>query len=447
MNNRELIFKKIDVIIYVALICYLLDIIILGGGELTRFFGISSKMISFAIAVILSGVMILFDIKNYITNKSLLAVAGFMMIVAINAVRGIFTTDGISVAILISDVKGFMNFLIVIPMIYILNSKERVTKLIKIVTIVLTAIAGIVIILGFYLKFPQAIQDIIYRFLNDNTICGLAGLTSNTVRVFFHTASRLFFCGFLFALGLSIFDKRKNLWMSSMVLQVIAIILSFTRSIYLGLFIAAVVLVIVVLLVQRDEFEILLKRVIFMCVVVICSTALISVIQGENIFSVAINRCILGIVTETPSGGDETNDSDENILGNIESEQANLSIREIRTKTALENIAKSPLIGNGLGTINDPNGLIIEYFYLDLMSKTGILGLVLFLLPICVVSVLMWQNRMVYCREQRMTALFVWTMVIYLLVISYFNPCMNTTTGLSIYSLLIAVVQPWKNNK
>ena len=248
MNNKELILKKIDVIIYVALICYLLDIIILGGGELTRFFGISSKMISFAIAVILSGAMILLDIKNYITNKSLLAVAGFMMIVAINAVRGIFATDGISVAILISDVKGFLNFLIVIPMVYILNSKERVTKLIKIVTIALTAIAGIVIILSFYLKFPQAIQDIIYKFLNDNTICGLAGLTSNTVRVFFHIASRLFFCGFLFALGLSIFDKRKKLWMLSMVLQVIAIILSFTRSIYLGLFIAAVVLVIVVLL-------------------------------------------------------------------------------------------------------------------------------------------------------------------------------------------------------
>lgn len=449
MKNKERLFEKLEVVVYIAVICYLLDIIILGGGDLTRIFGISSKMIFFAIAVVLSGVMMLFDIKRYITNKSLLTVAAFMIIVALNAVRGMVLSENISMSILVSDVKGFLNFLMVIPMIYVLNSKERVMRLVKIVTIVLTILAGGVIILGFYNKFPAVIQNILYRFLNENTICGIAGLTANTVRVFFHTASRLFFGGFLFALGLSVLDKRKILWMVSMVLQVIAIILSFTRSIYLGLFVVAVILVIVVLLYYKEEFKILCRHVSIVCVAVVCAITLISAFQSENVFEVAINRCILGVSSQTPSGDssvDNTeNDTEETpLLGNLESEQVNLSVRAIRTKTSLENIAKSPLIGNGLGTINDPNGDLIEYFYLDLLSKVGVFGLIIFLAPFLYASLTIWKNKGVYSREQKIMSLLVWGMVIYLLVISYFNPCMNTTTGLCMYSLLVSIVIPWK---
>ena len=171
-----------------------------------------------------------------------------------------------------------------------------------------------------------------------------------------------------------------------------------------------------------------------------------------NVFAVAINRCILGITTESP-GGDatedpgETEDTEENILGNLESEQANLTIRQIRTETALKNISKNPIFGNGLGTINDPNGDLIEYFYLDLLSKVGIVGFLIFLLPFAIASYFIWKNMAVYDRGQKIIALCVWSMVVYLLIISYFNPCMNTTTGLSIYSMLLGVVQPWKNNK
>lgn len=449
MSNKEKVIKIIDIIIYVAVICYLLDIIVLGGGDLTRVFGISSKMISFAVAVLLSGVMILLDLKNYITNKTLLAVAGFMILVVINAARGIFVGDNISMAILVSDVKGFLNFLMVIPMVYILNSKERVIKLAKICTVALTVLAGIVILLCFYRKYPESVQHMMYEFLSENTICGIAGLTRNTVRVFFHTASRLFFCGFLFALGFSILEKKKTGWMVSMVLQVIAIILSFTRSIYLGLFLAAVALAVIVFFYYKEYFEVFCKRVAVMCIAVVCATVVISVVQGENVFAVAINRCILGIAAESPSDGDteEPEDTEENILGNLEEEQANLTIRQIRTETALKNIAKSPVIGNGLGTINDPNGELIEYFYLDLLSKVGMIGFIVFLLPFAIASYLIWKNMTIYGREQKIITLCVWSMVIYLLVISYFNPCMNTTTGLSIYSMLLGVVQPWKENK
>ena len=449
MSNKEKVIKNIDIIIYVAVICYLLDIIIFGGGDLTRFFGISSKMISFAVAVLLSGVMIVLDIKKYIKNKSLLLVAGFMIIVVINAARGILVSDNISMFILISDVKGFLNFLMVIPMVYILNSKERVIRLAKICTVVLTVLAGIVILLCFYRKFPESVQHMLYEFLSENTICGIAGLTRNTVRVFFHTASRLFFCGFLFALGFSIVEKKKTGWMISMVLQVVAIILSFTRSIYLGLFIAAAALAVIVYIFYKDEFEVFCKRVVVMCVAVVCVTVLISVVQEENVFAVAINRCILGITSETPSVDgteimEETEVTEENILGNLESEQANLTIRQIRTETALKNIAKSPVIGNGLGTVNDPNDELIEYFYLDLLSKVGIVGLIIFLLPFAFASYMIWKNMMVYGREQKIITLCMWSMVTYLLIISYFNPCMNTTTGLCMYSMLLGVVQPWK---
>ena len=448
MKDRAKLFYTLEIIVYIAIIGYLLDIIVLGGGDLTRIFGVSTKMIFFAVAVVLSASMILLDVKKYITNKLLLAVGLFIVVIGINAIRGFVSTDNISTAILLSDVKGFLNFLMVIPMVYVLNQKERVIRLIKAVTITLSVIAVIVIFLSFYLKFPQMIQGGIYEFLSENTICGIARLTRNTIRVFFHTASRLFFGGFLFALGLSIVEKNKTPWIVSMILQVIGIVLSFTRSIYLGLFVAAVALFVVVLRYYKEEFQIMCRHICIMCVAVIASLLLMSVVQGENVFSVAINRCLLAINTEIP-GEDSTEDTEDDtevqFPGNLEDEQANLSIREIRTETALKNISKNPILGSGLGTINDPNGELIEYFYLDLLSKIGIVGVLMFLLPAALATLCMWKNWKQYVREQKLFSILTWTLVLYLLVISYFNPCMNTTTGLSMYCLLLAVVMPWKS--
>ena len=58
-----------------------------------------------------------------------------------------------------------------------------------------------------------------------------------------------------------------------------------------------------------------------------------------------------------------------------------MAIREQRKTLALENIKKHPLFGGGLGVSNDINDGFIEYFYLDILSKIGFIGFIIFIIP------------------------------------------------------------------
>ena len=55
-------------IVYVAIILYLLDIIVLGSGNLAKIGGISTRMIFFAVALIGTLPNVIANIKKYITN-------------------------------------------------------------------------------------------------------------------------------------------------------------------------------------------------------------------------------------------------------------------------------------------------------------------------------------------------------------------------------------------
>jgi hypothetical protein len=49
-----------------------------------------------------------------------------------------------------------------------------------------------------------------------------------------------------------------------------------------------------------------------------------------------------------------------------------------------------------------------------------------------------------YSSEQRLLSLACWFGLLFLMIISYFNPCMNTSWGLMVYGLVIAISVPWK---
>ena len=76
---------------------------------------------------------------------------------------------------------------------------------------------------------------------------------------------------------------------------------------------------------------------------------------------------------------DKNNKNDK--LTNEKAEIQNLAIREQRKTLAIENIKKHPFFGGGLGVSNDINDGFIEYFYLDILSKIGFIGFIIFIIP------------------------------------------------------------------
>ena len=456
MKSSKTIKIVMEMITYISLVLYMFDVVLLGTGELTKSFGIQSRMIFFGISVLAAVVLILLDLKKYLNNKYLISVLVFMVVIFIAAIRGFVGKQNTS--ILLSDFKGFLNFLIVFPMMAVLYKKNRVISFLKMLSLSLGVVSVLGIILAFYLQMPLEIRHWAYDFFDGYNICMITELTGKVTRIFFNSGSRLFFAGFALSIVFSLIEnKRKIIWIFIASLDIFGVFISYTRSGYLAFVIGIFAFVVLILLFYRDFFKTLAIRACFVGGIVVVLIGMVSVAEKVNLVDVAINRCLFAGAeiedtntnVEKPSDNknDKNNKNDKSELTNKKAEIQNLAIREQRKTLALENIKKHPLFGGGLGVSNDINDGFIEYFYLDILSKIGFIGFIIFIIPFLFSVFDTIILRDVFCKEQRLLALAAQLGCLFVFVISYFNPCLNSSVGLFMYSLALVLSMPWENKK
>lgn len=456
MKSSKTIKIVMEMITYISLVLYMFDVVLLGTGELTKSFGIQSRMIFFGISVLAAVVLILLDLKNYLNNKYLISVLVFMVVIFIAAIRGFVGKQ--NTTILLSDFKGFLNFLIVFPMMAVLYKKNRVISFLKMLSLSLGVVSVLGIILAFYLQMPLEMRRGAYDFFDGYNICMITELTGKVTRIFFNSGSRLFFAGFALSIVFSLIEnKRKIIWIFIASLDIFGVFISYTRSGYLAFVIGIFAFVVLILLFYRDFFKTLAIRACFVGGIVVVLIGMVSVAEKVNLVDVAINRCLFAGAeiedtntnVEKPSDNknDKNNKNDKSELTNKKAEIQNLAIREQRKTLALENIKKHPLFGGGLGVSNDINDGFIEYFYLDILSKIGFIGFIIFIIPFLFSVFDTIILRDVFCKEQRLLALAAQLGCLFVFVISYFNPCLNSSVGLFMYSLALVLSMPWENKK
>lgn len=456
MKSSKTIKIVMEMITYISLVLYMFDVVLLGTGELTKSFGIQSRMIFFGISVLAAVVLILLDLKKYLNNKYLISVLVFMVVIFIAAIRGFVGKQ--NTTILLSDFKGFLNFLIVFPMMAVLYKKNRVISFLKMLSLSLGVVSVLGIILAFYLQMPLEIRYWAYDFFDGYNICMITELTGKVTRIFFNSGSRLFFAGFALSIVFSLIEnKRKIIWIFIASLDIFGVFISYTRSGYLAFVIGIFAFVVLILLFYRDFFKTLAIRACFVGGIVVVLIGMVSVAEKVNLVDVAINRCLFAGAeiedtntnVEKPSDNknDKNNKNDKSELTNKKAEIQNLAIREQRKTLALENIKKHPLFGGGLGVSNDINDGFIEYFYLDILSKIGFIGFIIFIIPFLFSVFDTIILRDVFCKEQRLLALAAQLGCLFVFVISYFNPCLNSSVGLFMYSLALVLSMPWENKK
>lgn len=456
MKSSKTIKIVMEMITYISLVLYMFDVVLLGTGELTKSFGIQSRMIFFGISVLAAVVLILLDLKKYLNNKYLISVLVFMVVIFIAAIRGFVGKQ--NTTILLSDFKGFLNFLIVFPMMAVLYKKNRVISFLKMLSLSLGVVSVLGIILAFYLQMPLEIRHWAYDFFDGYNICMITELTGKVTRIFFNSGSRLFFAGFALSIVFSLIEnKRKIIWIFIASLDIFGVFISYTRSGYLAFVIGIFAFVVLILLFYRDFFKTLAIRACFVGGIVVVLIGMVSVAEKVNLVDVAINRCLFAGAeiedtntnVEKPSDNknDKNNKNDKSELTNKKAEIQNLTIREQRKTLALENIKKHPLFGGGLGVSNDINDGFIEYFYLDILSKIGFIGFIIFIIPFLFSVFDTIILRDVFCKEQRLLALAAQLGCLFVFVISYFNPCLNSSVGLFMYSLALVLSMPWENKK
>ena len=456
MKSSKTIKIVMEMITYISLVLYMFDVVLLGTGELTKSFGIQSRMIFFGISVLAAVVLILLDLKKYLNNKYLISVLVFMVVIFIAAIRGFVGKQ--NTTILLSDFKGFLNFLIVFPMMAVLYKKNRVISFLKMLSLSLGVVSVLGIILAFYLQMPLEMRRGAYDFFDGYNICIITELTGKVTRIFFNSGSRLFFAGFALSIVFSLIEnKRKIIWIFIASLDIFGVFISYTRSGYLAFVIGIFAFVVLILLFYRDFFKTLAIRACFVGGIVVVLIGMVSVAEKVNLVDVAINRCLFAGAeiedtntnVEKPSDNknDKNNKNDKSELTNKKAEIQNLAIREQRKTLALENIKKHPLFGGGLGVSNDINDGFIEYFYLDILSKIGFIGFIIFIIPFLFSVFDTIILRDVFCKEQRLLALAAQLGCLFVFVISYFNPCLNSSVGLFMYSLALVLSMPWENKK
>lgn len=454
MKSSKTIKRAMEMITYISLFLYMFDVVLLGTGELTKNFGIPSRMIFFGISVLAAVVLILLDLKKYLNNKYLISVLVFMVVIFIAAIRGFVGKQ--NTTILLSDFKGFLNFLIVFPMMAVMYKKNRVISFLKMLCLSLGVVSVLGIILAFYLQMPLEIRHWAYDFFDGYNICMITELTGRVTRIFFNSGSRLFFAGFALSIVFSLIEnKRKIIWIFIASLDIFGVFISYTRSGYLAFAIGIFAFVVLILLFYRDFFKPLAIRACFVAGIVVVLIGTVSVAEKANLVDVAINRCLFAGAeiedndtnVDKPSDNKNDKNNKNDKLTNEKAEIQNLAIREQRKTLAIENIKKHPFLGGGLGVSNDINDGFIEYFYLDILSKIGFIGFIIFIIPFLFSAFDTIILRDVFCKEQRLLALAAQLGCLFVFVISYFNPCLNSSVGLFMYSLALVLAMPWENKK
>lgn len=454
MKSSKTIKIVMEMITYISLVLYMFDVVLLGTGELTKSFGIQSRMIFFGISVLAAVVLILLDLKKYLNNKYLISVLVFMVVIFIAAIRGFVGKQ--NTTILLSDFKGFLNFLIVFPMMAVMYKKNRVISFLKMLCLSLGVVSVLGIILAFYLQMPLEIRHWAYDFFDGYNICMITELTGRVTRIFFNSGSRLFFAGFALSIVFSLIEnKRKIIWIFIASLDIFGVFISYTRSGYLAFAIGIFAFVVLILLFYRDFFKPLAIRACFVAGIVVVLIGTVSVAEKANLVDVAINRCLFAGAeiedndtnVDKPSDNKNDKNNKNDKLTNEKAEIQNLAIREQRKTLAIENIKKHPFLGGGLGVSNDINDGFIEYFYLDILSKIGFIGFIFFIIPFLFSAFDTIILRDVFCKEQRLLALAAQLGCLFVFVISYFNPCLNSSVGLFMYSLALVLAMPWENKK
>lgn len=454
MKSSKTIKRAMEMITYISLVLYMFDVVLLGTGELTKNFGIPSRMIFFGISVLAAVVLILLDLKKYLNNKYLISVLVFMVVIFIAAIRGFVGKQ--NTTILLSDFKGFLNFLIVFPMMAVMYKKNRVISFLKMLCLSLGVVSVLGIFLAFYLQMPLEIRHWAYDFFDGYNICMITELTGRVTRIFFNSGSRLFFAGFALSIVFSLIEnKRKIIWIFIASLDIFGVFISYTRSGYLAFAIGIFAFVVLILLFYRDFFKPLAIRACFVAGIVVVLIGTVSVAEKANLVDVAINRCLFAGAeiedndtnVDKPSDNKNDKNNKNDKLTNEKAEIQNLAIREQRKTLAIENIKKHPFLGGGLGVSNDINDGFIEYFYLDILSKIGFIGFIIFIIPFLFSAFDTIILRDVFCKEQRLLALAAQLGCLFVFVISYFNPCLNSSVGLFMYSLALVLAMPWENKK
>lgn len=460
--NKE---RLIDRIAYWLLCIIVFDCAAFGGGSIIKVFGIDFRMVLFALFFLASLPALFRSLKEIFSNGYFLLLLLWGVWLIVSTVRGIQAGNRLDT--IISAWIGFASFGILPGALAVLKDKERILCLMKV-----ACVASAVLMLQIFAALIIYNIDL-HAFISTNYLMiekelgGCTGVNDSVVRIFFRSHPFLVF-GCACSLYFSLTEERKGIRMLHCVniaLSLFGLVVSYTRSIYLCVFACVFVVVAMFAAVMgREGSRRLLKSIrnavgVFLIVLLVCD-----LVFGGLYLSYAVDRT-LGVNfmshAETVLGIDNNRRQSENLDEEpdaldpenealvqdpeVNAAESTLDIwsDNVRGETVNQlrkGIKMHPVVGSGMGaSLSNRGDGYNEYFFLDQLYKTGLIGLLLYIAPILLLVFFGVAYLKKMEKEDAMICAVWLASLLGFVVFSFFNPYLNGSNGITLYCCTLCV--------
>ena len=417
------------------LLCLLLfDVACTGSGRYISV-GWFSPRIVLALFMVLTGLPALIrDFRTQLKNPVNYMILGFWLYLGAEAYVGM--QNGNNMAVLKSDLMGFA-WLGLIPFMSMLLREELWMKR-ALSAIVIGASVQAALCVIFNIVFaaiaPQALPD----FVEGIWAAGwgtILAVEYNAVRVFCRSCMMIVIACVLLFGAIMRREKFSPGLAALFLLNFFALFYTYTRSIYLALGFA--LLLSLVYLAFTVSFRKALLRALVLAAAFLLIGFASDLILKQGSFQYAVARGFHRDLNELlPLPLPHTWEQSELDFEDITKDSNDT--RDTTTEELRIIIAESPVVGHGLGAVVPSRGGNDEYFYHDMLMRTGVLGLVLYMTPVIYAGIWLILLRKRWKEEPRMGLIYIG--LLSFLLASYFNPWMNAVVGISWYGITLTEI-------
>lgn len=469
-------YDKCSKLAFVFLCLFVLDVSTAGGGRYLMIGPLSPRMIAAFFAVVFCIPKFLKEFRKFITNPILLMFAAFLVYLAICAVRGYY--GGGRMNVLTSDLKGFMWLFLVPVMMAAVTDKERLEKLLSTIVIGAVIQATTIFLLDILCTYVLESSKELEAWVQQIQLGTIDRISDQFFRFFMNSCPYMVIACAIALIRQARAGKIMIRYLAVLAVNLCALLMSFTRSIYGCVFVAAAFAVTALFVFypsdKKKHFKLLAATLVSTC----CLMFVIEFAFCANYLNFAISRTF-GVSVESSAamelrqsldgwiaslsavpGNSDVLISEEEILQGLEFQQEYMGMTqesdELRTKTQSELkglIAANPIFGNGLGAhatvrvtgdVPERDGLD-EYFYLDILARMGIFGLVLYVLPFASILWYCFKKRKLLANYPPALAMLSGMMGFW--AVTWFNPWMNAALGITGYAICCAIPQTFVNER
>ena len=463
----EVTTSKIEKMAFILLNILVVDLCVFWAGRLIEFGPLTFRMILLIMLFVICVPLFLKNFKNLFKNNYIRIILVFAGLVIFSTLIGIYNNNRIN--LIITDIKGFVYFAFLPCVVVLINSHDKVVKLAKtaMYSAAIQAIIHMVFVCFYIANVPWL--NSFAEFSYERRFFYIAyRISSTNVRITFLSMICLLF-GMAFSIYFSVKSTKKATKIIYPMITAIcgfSLLMTYTRSAYLAAAVTIIPLLIIlfVYIAKKEKFA-LLKHLAITLIIVGVITAGFNIGTGDNYLGYGLSRVFVGIdifddlfnkdssgsVDSSDDNSDDADNKTPNDIGEDDAFYQNTVYSDnLRAKTVsdlMANIEKSPIIGLGLGSEikSRPDGLN-EYFFLDLFSKMGIIGLICYLSPVILMVIQLMQ--LLKKKSKIFLMLSIWFCVLLgFITYSYFTPCMNSSVGILPYCCVMAVFNFYKNKK